>query len=263
MQKSGTATANDTEMSGVKRRTPYRKHITHDMMNEAPELDESTIVARILRAHGTNLFEVSHKTLIRSQGSICQRAARLDETTTRTAILPQVEDQHGNTGLCMLPTKFRKLVWVRKGEYVLVSKSDGDVSTAAGTKGSVTYMIERPILREHVKELVRAGTWPDAFETEFRGTGDAAGPPTAGDAYSGKAVPGDGPAASGAGADDSSSKRTDGLVDLGGMAMGMGQDLGLTEGDGGEAGEADTDAGKAADEEVNEDDEEEEDDLDF
>jgi len=162
-------------------------------------------------------------------------AFSLQSVNLCSEISSQVVDQHGESGLCMLPTKFRKLVWVRKGEYVLVTKSDGDISTAAGTKGGVTYMIKRPILREHVKDLVRAGKWPEAFETDHRGPDELPSAVAAG---------GEGgqQASSGAGTGDDDDRPTDGaapsagkhlgLVDLGDLAMGMGEELGLVEGGG-------------------------------
>ena len=73
-------------MAGVKRRTSYRKTVTDDVLYGVPELPEGHRVAVLLRSHGGNLLEV-----------------RTDA---------------GDEGIALLPTKYRKLIWIKRGDHL-------------------------------------------------------------------------------------------------------------------------------------------------
>lgn len=72
-------------MSGSGRKTNYRKGVTKKVLYDAPEPKENEQVVKVVGLRGSNLFEV--------------------------------QDEHGATTVTMLPTKFRKLIWVKRGAY--------------------------------------------------------------------------------------------------------------------------------------------------
>ncbi len=43
----------------------------------------------------------------------------------------------GEPALALLPTRFRKLIWVKRGDYLITSTSAGDFETSAGEAGKV------------------------------------------------------------------------------------------------------------------------------
>lgn len=43
----------------------------------------------------------------------------------------------GEQALAILPTRFRKLIWVKRGDYLITSTSAGDFETSAGEAGKV------------------------------------------------------------------------------------------------------------------------------
>jgi probable RNA-binding protein EIF1AD len=73
-------------MSGAKRRTKYRKQVEMDVLDSFPEpgLDEE--IVEMVCSRGGNLLEV------------------------RTP--------EGQLELCRLPAKFRKVIWVKRGELM-------------------------------------------------------------------------------------------------------------------------------------------------
>lgn len=119
-------------MAGVKRRSNYRKTVTDDVLYGVPELDNGRQVAIIQKSQGSNLLEV-----------------RLES---------------GDVGLAMLPTKFRKLIWVKRGDFVVVSSGDGSIETATGDVGAVRFIIETVLYPGAIKELQKLGKWPVGFE---------------------------------------------------------------------------------------------------
>jgi probable RNA-binding protein EIF1AD len=131
-------------MAGVKRRTPYRKQVTDSVLYELVEPTEAQKVALVLRSHGSNLLEL--------------------------------QAESGVVGLAMLPTKFRKLVWIKRGDFVIISAAEGDFTTADGSAGRVRFMIDHILYADQIKHLKACGKWPAAFES----AAVAAGAPDAG-----------------------------------------------------------------------------------
>lgn len=44
----------------------------------------------------------------------------------------------GEQALAILPTRFRKLIWVKRGDFLITSTSAGDFETSAGEAGKVS-----------------------------------------------------------------------------------------------------------------------------
>lgn len=55
----------------------------------------------------------------------------------------------GEQALAILPTKFRKLIWVKRGDYLITSTSAGDFETSAGEAGKVRFIQRKTGLEPH------------------------------------------------------------------------------------------------------------------
>lgn len=108
-------------MSGAKRRTKYRKHVTQDFSDSERVPTEGELYAEIGQSHGGNIFGI-----LTSEGV--------------------------NT-LARLPTKFRKLIWVKRGDMVIVSCAADEYETATGAVGRVTHSIEHILNSDQVKQF--------------------------------------------------------------------------------------------------------------
>lgn len=64
----------------------------------------------------------------------------------------QVENIEGLLYLASMPTKFRKNVWIKRGDYVIVEP------IAEGNR--VKAEIVRVLTNDHKKEFKRLGVWP-------------------------------------------------------------------------------------------------------
>lgn len=67
--------------------------------------------------------------------------------------------EDGEDSLAILPTKFRKLIWVKRGDYLIVSGASHDFQTAAGNTGKVKFMVEHILYKDQVKHLKEQGFW--------------------------------------------------------------------------------------------------------
>lgn len=128
-------------MAGLGRRTHYRKHLTDAVLHDLPEPGEDEKIARVVATRGGNQFE------------IC---------------LPSDKTIH----LAILPTKFHKLVWVKRGDFVLVevgtdSASDNIESDVRGFR----HMISHILYKDQIKHLKAKGIWPCDDPEFLKGVG--------------------------------------------------------------------------------------------
>jgi probable RNA-binding protein EIF1AD len=138
-------------MSGLGRRTHYRKHLTDSIIYDFPEPGENECVAKVVATRGSNQFDI-----------ILPNDNVVDDDNQQPA-----RESH----LAILPTKFNKLVWVKRNDFVIVDTAADDENNATDT-GSIRYIISHILYKEQVKHLQAKGMWPkvDAeFATERMG----------------------------------------------------------------------------------------------
>jgi len=91
-----------------------------------------------------------------------------------------VERAGGGTTLCLIPAKFNKKLWFKRGGFLLIEEAP---EAAADAASRVTGTILNVLYEEQIRQLKRTpGAWPPEFEAAA-----AAAPPAAadGDAYAG------------------------------------------------------------------------------
>lgn len=112
-----------------------RKHVMKEMQTDdfEPPAPNQQIV-RIIGSRGNNLHEVeSSEPLTTTDGG----------------------DVNADKFLVSMPTKFRKNVWVKRGDYVIVEPiEEGD---------KVKAEIVRILTPQHIKEFTKDGIWPAKF----------------------------------------------------------------------------------------------------
>eukprot|EP01147_Barroeca_monosierra_P011320 gene11320-3356_t len=103
--------------------TTKRKHVERELCEEYPLIKESQVVVRIQAPRGNNLHE---------------------------ALWPD-----GSQFLVSMPTKFRKHIYIKRGDFVIVDPiEEGDK-----VKGEIAHIL----LQEDVANLVAEGQWPLEF----------------------------------------------------------------------------------------------------
>ncbi|RKP10970.1 hypothetical protein THASP1DRAFT_27279 [Thamnocephalis sphaerospora] len=80
---------------------------------------------------------------------------------TRGQSLHDVVFPDGRQGLCTLPPRFRNVLWVKRGHYLLVDLSEGEQRDNK-IDGEIAFVL-RP---EQVRYIKKHGCWPTAFTTE-------------------------------------------------------------------------------------------------
>jgi len=122
-------------MSGAKRRTKYRKHVEAEMLEGLPEPEAGVEeVVQVVALKGGNMIEV--------------------------------EAASGMRALCLLPAKFRKLVWIKRGTFVIAAVSKNDYETTTGAKGRVKFTVAHILFKQQIKHLQEKGLWPKEFPTD-------------------------------------------------------------------------------------------------
>ena len=129
-----------TTMAGLGRRSHYRKHLTDAVLHDFPEPQENECIAKVVATRGGNQFDV----LVAANGS----------TFSSFSKTPQ---------LAILPNKFHKLIWVKRGDYCIVqtgneNEDTKDATTSSG--GGVRYIITHILYKEQIKHLKAKKLWP-------------------------------------------------------------------------------------------------------
>lgn len=108
-------------------RVTKRKHVMKEML--ADDFEHPTNnqqIAKVISSKGNNLHEVQ----------------------------PSTSD---DPFLVSMPTKFRKNVWIKRGDFVIIEPiEEGD---------KVKAEIVRILTTQHVKEFTKDGIWPEKFAT--------------------------------------------------------------------------------------------------
>lgn len=103
-----------------------RKHVVKEMLEDFSMPESHQTIVKVLGTSGSNLHEI---------------------------ITPD-----GERSLASLPTKFRRNIWIKRGDFVVVEP------IAEGNK--VTAEIVRILYPQHIKEIKRGNMWPQEFDPQ-------------------------------------------------------------------------------------------------
>lgn len=134
-------------MAGLGRRTHYRKHLTDSVLNDLPEPKATEKIAKVVSTRGLNQFDI----LVASHG---------DKV-----------DANRKPQLTILPTKFHKLVWVKRNDFVIVDTGDDITEIDDDKRDGIRFIISHILYKDQIKHLKSKDLWP-AHDPEFE-TSDA------------------------------------------------------------------------------------------
>jgi len=181
-------------MAGLGRRSHYRKYLTNSILNDFPEpTPPNERIAKVVGTRGSNQFEV---VLAPEQ----QQQQQDDEGNATRTVVSRNGNWDKTPQLALLPSKFRKLIWVKRNDYVICSCAEDDAEedeeevgdgdsdddddgsgeertkstlepegttssklippTSASTPGGIRYMITHILYKDQVKHLKDVRKWP-------------------------------------------------------------------------------------------------------
>ena len=161
-------------MAGLGRRSHYRKHLTDSVLNDLPEPDETLgqRIARVVGTRGGNMFDIVVAPLsTKSNESSTKEDTFKHESEDKIidGLPPTLLDNntHQRTHqLAFLPTKFRKLVWIKRNDFVIVQcGEEEDTNEQSGQKDAsgsgFRYVITHILYKDQVKHIKTKGLWPE------------------------------------------------------------------------------------------------------
>jgi len=160
-------------MAGLGRRSHYRKHLTDAVLNDLPEPDETLgqRIARVVGTRGGNMFDIVVAPLSASRKESSRKEQQTDTEENENKIIldlpPSLDGANSRTQqLAFLPTKFRKLVWIKRNDFVIVqcgeeesTEQQSDQKDAGGS--GFRYVITHILYKDQVKHIKSKGLWPD------------------------------------------------------------------------------------------------------
>lgn len=152
-------------MAGLGRRTHYRKHLTDAVLFDLPEPNAAMNerIAKVVATRGSNQFDVKLATR-------CS-AAENDGCVSGG----------GETVLAILPTKFRKLIWLKRNDFVILrhavedhtagghdehdgngngNENDEDTKNVSHDSGGIRFMITHILYKDQILHLQSKQLWP-------------------------------------------------------------------------------------------------------
>jgi len=106
-----------------------------DFLHSLPELTGANeVVARVIGSRGTNIFEIEIPLMVSGESSM-------------------------RNELAMMPSKFKKLIWMKRGDFIIVSNSNTDVdllSAAADAAATDTTVSPKKPMEGEVHDTVNA-----------------------------------------------------------------------------------------------------------
>ncbi|XP_067837901.1 probable RNA-binding protein EIF1AD [Heptranchias perlo] len=100
-----------------------RKHVVQEVLGDYAPPSEKQQIVRVIGTPGNNLH--------------------------------QVETSEGERFLASMPTKFRKNIWIKRGDFLIVDPIEEGEKVKAEI-ASILY-------KEHIKQLRKEGVWPASF----------------------------------------------------------------------------------------------------
>ena len=158
-------------MAGLGRRSHYRKHLTDAVLNDLPEPDETLglRIARVVGTRGGNMFDIVVAPLSTSNNKESDKKeeqADKEEGSEDKIILelpPSLEEARTQQ-LAFLPTKFRKLVWIKRNDFVIVQCGEEESAEQSDQKDSSSsgfrYVITHILYKDQVKHIKSKNLWP-------------------------------------------------------------------------------------------------------
>ena len=159
-------------MSGAKRKGGYRKGVIDDYLNSYPEPENNERIALVCGSRGNNIFEISLS--LQLSAFVTTPASPPSSSSSTTAVsmpsVTQASSSSSSVELAILPNKFKNVIWVKRGDFVIVSSGNESTSATAGDdtnrggrkeKGDKVKFFIRCILnRDQIKHLKAIKKWP-------------------------------------------------------------------------------------------------------
>ncbi|XP_075795149.1 putative RNA-binding protein EIF1AD isoform X2 [Pelodiscus sinensis] len=103
-----------------------RKHVVKEVLEEYVVPSPQQQIVRVLGTPGNNLHEV--------------------------------ETAEGTRFLVSMPTKFRKNIWIKRGDFLLVDP----IEEGEKVKAEINFVL----YKDHMRYLKKEGLWPEAFSSD-------------------------------------------------------------------------------------------------
>ncbi|KAG8522620.1 putative RNA-binding protein EIF1AD [Galemys pyrenaicus] len=100
-----------------------RKHVVKEVLGEHMVPSDQQQIVRVLRTPGNNLHEV--------------------------------ETAQGQRFLVSMPSKYRKNIWIKRGDFLIVDP----IEEGEKVKAEISFVL----CKDHVRSLQKEGLWPEAF----------------------------------------------------------------------------------------------------
>jgi len=108
-----------------------RKHVTAQALDDFPTPEEGEKIVRVVSIRGSNILEVEYA--------------------------------GGDKVLALMPARFNKVIWVKRGNYLIVEPFKEQFKTKEAQQSKLKARIVHILLPDQVKYLQKSSHWPTEF----------------------------------------------------------------------------------------------------
>lgn len=177
-------------MAGLGRRSHYRKHLTDSVLNDFPEpTHPNQRIAKVVGTRGSNQFELIVAPPTYNQHLQQQDGEDGGKDSTNDNLNKEVNVDNGvgkdnldmTPQLSILPTKYRKLIWLKRNDHVICECAQDDdydqtnkIKNSSSIEGGIRFMITHILYKDQIKHLKEKNLWPlhSFFSDNCRGGGE-------------------------------------------------------------------------------------------
>jgi len=148
-------------MSGAGRKSKYRKGVMSEFLNELPVPEEGEVIALVRGTRGANIIEIELPVAAATEpvGSVI---AVDEEGGGCGGGMAESRDSKVEVeqGLALLPNKFKKVIWVKRNDFVILERAEASTELVASSTARVQYIIKQILNKEQIKHIKQVGKWP-------------------------------------------------------------------------------------------------------
>ncbi|KAJ6243622.1 translation initiation factor-related [Anaeramoeba flamelloides] len=145
-----------------------RKHVLRSVLNSYPEPTENEFVVQVIQVNGDNIVEVCVPSEYAYLATKDSKKVESKMSNKNKQTITNEEEQESQTEtlssiLVLLPRKFNKLIWIKRGDFLIVEGCNKETLKTLGKNDKIRGMITHVLYQNQISHLIAINKFPECF----------------------------------------------------------------------------------------------------